>query len=444
MAAFEVAALIVALAGLGAVGRTVLPMLRPATPTAPPGPSLGPDIDLALQALDDRILLDDDDPTPWTLGPLEPGAERLPSDLRPWDGVVTAGDHLVPLGSCLLATGHDGDLLRGRRQGRAIHAVRLVGDVFLDLYEASRLLPVLAVELDARAAPRELSLADRAQADGLELLAAWSVTGTGPRVVPEGEGARSWELTLEGEALRVEAWIPDVRTGLVEDALRWAGVARLGDTSSVGGTPPTVLDHLALAASEPVGWTRRELLELAAVLQQLESQDVDLSAFLLEVFADHRAPAPDPAAPPQTREEQALVCAALLNWVGASHRRAGRPRAGLAVLDAALSVCGPDDTDTLGDIHHNRGLCWLDLRALEPHALDEASASFSRSTDLHPADPAPWLQTALVHHLRDDLEAAAEAWLQAATRVPGDDERKAILLANAEACEGASSSSTPS
>lgn len=436
MAAFEVAALLVALAGLGVVGRTVIPLLGRPEPEEDDGPDLPADVLLALRALDERALLDDDDGTPWISAPLVPGDERLPSDLRPWDGVVTVGDGaLLPLGTCLLASGSEEPVLRGRRQGRPLHAVRLREGLFFDLYEGARLLPVLAVELAARGLPSELLLDSQEAAAGRDLVAAWLVTGEGPRVLPEGDDLRSASLLLDGHPVRTVAHLPTLRRGLEEDALRWAGEITLDDQRSTGATSPADLTALDLSPTPPVGWTRRELLELAAVLQQLERQDVDLSAFLLEVFADRVGPVPDPQADPTTREEQGLVAAALLNWVGAAHRRSGRPRAGLAALDAAEAALPPDDDDTRGDVHHNRGLCWLDLRSVDPDALDAAVRSFQAALRARPDDADPWIQLALVHHLRDDLPSAAEAWLQAATRVPRDEERKAILLANAAACE---------
>ncbi len=411
------------LAALYALAPAVRPLLRPARDTPPL------DLQMALARLRDRVVLDDDDPRPWSDEPLRPGEERLPPDLRPWNGVAWVDGErpaVLPLGPCLFAA-DGGELLVGRRQGRPIQAVRLRPGVYLDLYEATRLLPVLLVELEARGLLGPIHLTDAAPEGEAEAVAPWLISGEGPRIVPEDE-ARDGTLTIEGHPVRLRVWMPEVADGLREDALRWAGEVQFGAHRSTGATSPEVLAALAIEPGPTVGWTRRELLELAGIMRQLEAQDVDLSSFLLEAFADRVAPRPEPAC-----EDDRLLVAALLNWVGATHRRAGRPRTALAVLDAALRACGPEDDDNIADIHHNRGLCWIDLRNHDPEALAHAWEAFELSARHQPADAAPWIQMALVQHLHGDHEAAAEAWLQAASRAPP--EQQPGLLENARAAE---------
>ncbi|MCA9569241.1 MAG: hypothetical protein KC656_15435, partial [Myxococcales bacterium] len=280
MAAFEVVALGVAAGGLGAVVWALLPWLRP--PETPAAPDLPPDVALALQKIHERVVLTDDDGTPWLPSPLRPGEERLPADLRPWEGVVVLegpSPALVPLGPCLLEAHGAPDLLVGRRQGRPILAARIEGDVYLDLFEAVRLLPVLGVELAARGLDGPLALYREGDVPHETLVAAapWLVSGVGGRVVPEGEGSRAFRFRLAGKDVEVTAWMPTVARGITEDGLRWAGTLAFAGHTCTGATTAEDLERLGVAGATDIGWTRRELLELAAILQQLESQDVDLS-----------------------------------------------------------------------------------------------------------------------------------------------------------------------
>jgi hypothetical protein len=430
MAAFEVAAALGIVAALGAAAWTALPsLLAPEPePDEPEDVFATGDVAQRVAALSERVLRDDDDPRPWSRHPLQGDPERLPAHLVPARSLVVLDGHVLPLHPALLAATGGGDVLRGRRQGRPIHAVRLREGLYLDLIEALRLLPVIGLELAGRGLGGEVVVVDPADLDDeLPVVCPWLLTGEGPRVTSDDEGARTFALTIGTTTVEATVWMPDVAAGIAADELRWAGSIRADAEQTTAATDPSILASLQLEATPPLGWTRSELLELAAVLHQLEQQDVDVSTLLLEVFADRRAPMPD-----LHDERQALVTAAVMNWVGAAHRRAGRPRAALAALEAAEAVCAPLDDDNRGDITHNRGLSWLDLHGSDPAALEAAAAAFTQSARLHPTDAEPWVHLALVRHLQGRAEAAADAWLQAATHAP-DSDHYSLFMANAGA-----------
>jgi hypothetical protein len=263
--------------------------------------------------------------------------------------------------------------VRGRRQGRAFHAVRLHDDIFLDLVEMVRVLPVVGCDLIARgihsrevtfhADLEALQSASGHTGEALDVSAAWLLGGDGGRVIPESEGAAVFSVAIDGGRLEVLAWMPAVARGIARDRLEWAGVATWRRDGVVvvdaGATPRTVLAALGLevetiraASLETWRWSRDELIEVAGVAHHLEGQGVDIAALLDDAFADGTVPVP--AGP-----EDTTVVAAVLNWRGAVARRSGRTRHAVAVFDAALAVCGPDDDDNRADIHYNRGYARL-------------------------------------------------------------------------------------
>lgn len=430
MAAFELIAALGMAAGLGVAAWMALPTALAKTEETPkPDVFTTGDVARRLAVLHERAIREDDDPRPWTLTPLVVDGPRLPSALMPARQVVLLGDDvLLPLHAALLTIIGGDDVVRGRRQGRPIHAIRLHDDLYIDLVEALRLLPVIGLELAARKLHGDARLLPATDlTTDVQLVAPWLLTGDGPRITSEDAGERVFQLSLAGRVLTTRVWMPTVIGGLSDDSPRAAGEILLDGHRCTGATSHEDLTALGLQASPPIGWTRVELLELAAVLQQLESQGVDVSPLLLEVFADRRGPMPD-----LHDERQALVTSAVLNWVGAAHRRAGRPRAALAALEAALRVSAPTDDDNRGDIEHNRGLAWLDLHAVDDSALHHATAAFTNSARLHPTDAAPWVQLALVHTLNNDASAAEDAWLQAATHAP-DTDHYSLFMANAGA-----------
>ncbi|MEZ4317272.1 MAG: hypothetical protein R3F61_07200 [Myxococcota bacterium] len=468
MTPFLVLTGVLVVGGLGGVAWMLWPVLperaRPAVEVDHSGPT---DVARRLKGLRERGSAPDDAEHVWSerqpMLPDEP--RRVPWDFAPAERlpvlVTSSGVFLVPIASALLQVDPEApEVLRGRRQGRAFHAVRLEPGLYLDLVEALRLLPVIGVELVGRGIEeREIRLFDDlgsigASDDDLDALAPWLAGVPGPRVVPEGDGIREWVFAIAGAELAVKAWIPALAEGIREDRLRWAAVATWrGETLETvegGATPLDVLERLVDDAPavrarslEAWRWSRVELAELAAVGHYLEEQEIPVRALLDDAFADGAFPMAD-----LHDEAQSLTAAAVLNWAAVVHRRAGYPKRALGLLDAALVTCAPSDDDSRADIYYNRGYCRLqaalavdgpeagkglpsptDAQAAE---LELARRDFELASRLNPDDPHAWAQQAVILQLVGSREPAQDAWLQAATRT-GDPVAQRQLLANADA-----------
>ncbi|MCB9679770.1 MAG: hypothetical protein H6737_31985 [Alphaproteobacteria bacterium] len=476
MTPFTVATAILVLGGLGGVAWMLWPALQEAREPEPEAdePGDGTDVDARMRVLVERGSAEDDDTVPWDdrrpMLPDEP--RRVPWELAPAEKLPVIRDakgvFLLPISGALLAVGPEAPpVLRGRRQGRAFHAVRLEPGVYLDLVECIRLLPVIGIELDARGIEgREVRLYDDLEAIGandeqLDALAPWLAGMAGPRVVPDAvDGARSWAFRFGEATLEVKAWIPAVAEGVRSDRLVWAGILTWEGAERIvdsGATPLEVLDRLVDDGAsvreqslEAWRWSRPELTELAAVGHYLDEQGVPVVGLLRDAFADHTVPQPD-----LHDEAQSLTAAAVLNWVAVVHRRAGYPKRAIGLLDAALKACRPDDDDNRADIHYNRGYCRLQALMARPpeatgvgdlhvaafddapsaEALEPARQDFELASRLNPSDSHAWSQIAIIHLLRGEKPAAEEAWLQAATRT-SDPDAQMQLMQNARAAKG--------
>lgn len=486
MTPFEIATGLLVLGGIAGAAWTLWPVIRG---EAEPDGSDDPPDDGESDWMDRlRALVGqgdaEDEGLPWTERHpmLADVPRRIPADLVPWDVlplVVHDGEAwLLPLGSALLRVpAGSGPIVRGRRHGRAFHVVCVGEDVGVDLVELVRLVPVLAAELRARGIDStEIGL--YADVDGFSAatglgpdaivgaIAPWLVGDEAPRVVPEGEGVSTVRWTLGDGALEVRSWTPAVARGIARDRLAWAGVAswtRDGrQVVDAGATSLEVLTAMGVGASirasslETWRWSRDELLELAGVGHHLEREGIDVTALVDDAFADRTVPVP--SAP-----DDALVATAVLNWRAVVLRRAGRTRDAVAALDAALSICAPDDDDNRADILYNRGYARLQglmsgppvaagspeselhqagfVEIPPPEALHPALGDFEQASRLNPSDPHAWSQQAVVHQLLGDARKAEDCWLQAATRTK-DTEAHVQLLQNARAARDGAVPST--
>jgi len=439
------------LGGVAGMGWMLWPSLRPEPPAATDEEAQSSDSRARLDVLLEAGCEPDDSEVCW-----DQTQPMLPDEPRriPWDfavaevlPVIHDGDrhYLVPLSSALIQLDDPDapDIFCGRRQGRVFHGVRLEAGLYLDLIEALRLLPIIAVELDARGIQsREIELHGGmdevgAPEEGLATVASWLAGMPGPRVLPEGDGSRPWRFVVGGHTVELLADLPALAQGIRSDELGWAGVLWMGALSESGATPLELLEGLVddapalhRASLERWRWSRPELTELSSLGHYLEQQQIGILALVRDAFADHTVPMPD-----LHDELQSLVAAAVLNWVAVVHRRAGYPRRAVGLLDAALRATAPTDDDTRADIHHNRGTCRFQI-ALDgdsgPEDLQPVLQDFELAARLNPGDPHCWVQIALVHELLDQPKKAEDAWLQAATRTREPDAQMQ-LVANAQA-----------
>lgn len=458
---FEIAVTLLVLGGVAGAMWVLSPLFRP--PTSEAEPDLGP-IQADWGHLRDLLALATDEhdaAEPWVdRAPLLAGGLRIPSPFRPVHAILAVVEPeraiLLPLVDLLLEpsepTGEP--VLRGRSLGKAIHAVRLEGTLYLDLVSASRYLPVIGAELatltSSTTVRRFEDLQDLLSQTGLQedqvtLVAPWLVEAWESRVVPGGPGVRRFAFEFEGRELAVTAWMPAVARGVEAGRAAWAGIAELE-----GHREASVLDPEAAAglgverAGETWCWTADELLEMGAMGQRLDQDDLPLLGFIEEAFADRRVPVPD-------HEQGHLIAAAVLNWAGVIVRRSGLPMRAIGFFDAGLSVCGEGQEDNRADLLYNRGYARLHGLAgalvptehqrlqtfvfpenLDRSGLDAAMRDFTLASGLNPTDPDSWSQMALIHQLRGNPEQASEAWMQAATR-SWDEEVKQTMLANARA-----------
>jgi tetratricopeptide (TPR) repeat protein len=481
--------------GIAGVGWMLWPMLKPDPVQSDPdepedepdAPPVSPAV-LRIQALLDRGVADDDAPREWTRwqAMLPDAPRRIDVDLAPAERLpilrtADQGVLVVPIASAVLEVADPPDdlppVLRGRRQGRAFHAVELAceANLYLDLVEVLRVLPVIGVELEARGiadASLTVELVDGAEADALvaggevSAVAAWLAGMDSPRVVPDpdgAEGVRSWHFAIEVDGssagtLGIRAEMAPVADGIARDHLPWAGVATWESGERIvesGATPQDVVarvvadtdlpdpDVIWEASQQTWAWSGLELAELAAVGHYLTEEGIDVLRLVEDAFADGSLPKPD-----LHDEAQSLTAAAVLNWVGVVHRRGGYPNRAIGLLDAALVACAPDDDDNRADIHYNRGYARLQtamVRAPEPTgpgdlhlavfpvlsdeeiaSLETARQDFALAARLNPNDPHAWSQQAVIHQLRGENDAASDAWLQAATRTRDEDVQRQL------------------
>lgn len=452
---------------LGVVGTTgVLWVLWPAIRPAPPPADDEADHELPisddalarLRLLEDLFEADEDGPVPWTRrAPLLP-EQPLTAPFRPSDAILAVVDdariYLLPL-QLIERSETDAPppaVLRGRVLGRAFHAVHLQGEVYLDLIAGARVLPIVGAELAGQTDVRSLSLFRDVEhllaetgTDSVVALAPWLEEDWHQRILPEGDGARSFVFSLLGNPLEVEAWMPAVRVGVERGEPVCAGRIRFGNHAESAIVDEAALEGLGGEwASESWYWSREALLELASVGMRLSEEGIDVFPFVREAFLDRQIPE-------AVDDQDRLVVAGVLNWAGVVVRKAGLPQRALGFFDAGLEVCGEGQEDNRADLHYNRGYArlhaacaYLDPTEHEriqvftfaddvpPELLEAALRDFTIASGLSPNDPDAWSQIALIEQLRGRRAQASEAWLQAATRVRDEAVRQA-LLANAEA-----------